>query len=92
MEKLKFLFIIEGIYSIIGRGTIVIGQVEQGEINQGDDLELIGPEQPLKTKCLSIEKNRLFVEKAQTGERVAIRLFNVSLSEVEAGMKLIIKD
>ena len=64
MEKLKFLFIIEGIYSIIGRGTIVIGQVEQGEINQGDDLELIGTEKPLKTKCLSIEKNRIFVEKS----------------------------
>ena len=92
MEKVKFSFIVEAVYSIIGRGTIVIGQVEHGEVNQGDYLDLIGSEKPLKTKCLSIEKNRLFVEKAQTGERIAIRLSNISLSDVEAGMKLIIKD
>ena len=92
MEKVKFSFIVEAVYSIIGRGTIVIGQVEHGEVNQGDDLDLIGSEKPLKTKCLSIEKNCLFVEKAQTGERIGIRLSDVSLSEVASGMKLIIKD
>ena len=92
MEKVKFSFIVEAVYSIIGRGTIVIGQVEHGEVNQGDYLDLIGSEKPLKTKCLSIEKKRLLIEKAQTGERIAIRLSNISLSDVEAGMKLIIKD
>ena len=63
MEKVKFSFIVEAVYSIIGRGTIVIGQVEHGEVNQGDYLDLIGSEKPLKTKCLSIEKNCLFVKK-----------------------------
>jgi len=92
MEKIKFLFTIDAVFYIIGRGIIVTGEVNQGEINQGDDLELIGNNTPIKTKCLHIEKRQIFVEKAKQGELIAIRLSNVSRQDVAKGMKLVIKD
>lgn len=92
MEKLKFSYAIDSVYQIIGRGIVVMGQIEQGEINQGDTVELTNNNTSIKTKCLRLEKFRKYVTNAKQGEWVAIVLSNVSRSDICSGMKLIIKE
>lgn len=51
-----FLMPIEDVFSIAGRGTVVTGRVEQGKINVGDDLEVVGYSRNLKTTCTGVGK------------------------------------
>ena len=49
-----FLMPIEDTFSISGRGTVVTGRVEQGRVNVGDDLEVVGLNNDKKTTCVSL--------------------------------------
>lgn len=51
-----FLMPIEDVFSIAGRGTVVTGRVEQGKINVGDDLEVVGFNRNAKTTCTGVGK------------------------------------
>ena len=92
MENLKFSYTIDSVYNIIGRGIIVLGRIEKGELKQGDELELVDNNTSIKTKCLRIEKFRKIVEIAKQGDCVGILLSNVSYSDVFYKKKLIIKE
>jgi elongation factor Tu len=50
----SFLMPIEDVFSIAGRGTVVTGRVEQGKINVGDDLEVVGYNRNMKTTCTGV--------------------------------------
>jgi elongation factor Tu len=51
-----FLMPIEDVFSIAGRGTVVTGRIEQGKVNVGDDLEVVGYSRNLKTTCTGVGK------------------------------------
>ena len=55
----EFLMPIEDVFSIAGRGTVVTGRIEQGKINVGDDLEVVGYNRNAKTTCTGV--GELFV-------------------------------
>ncbi|MDR3236744.1 MAG: hypothetical protein LBT48_08510 [Prevotellaceae bacterium] len=86
VEK-SFIMIIEGVFSIVGRGTIVIGCIEKGIVRIGDELNIIANNTVLhKTKCIGIEKFRKQLKSAEAGNNVGILLQEVSKKDIAIGM------
>ncbi len=67
-----FLMSIEDVFSITGRGTVVTGKVEQGVLNVGDDVEIVGIRDTQKTTATGVEMFRKLLDEARAGENVGI--------------------
>lgn len=80
-----FLMPIESIVVAQGRGTVVTGKVERGQLKIGNDLELYTVRQVFKTTCMGIEMYRKILDIAQVGDNVGILLKNVPNKEVVRG-------
>jgi len=80
-----FLMPIESVVVAQGRGTVVTGKVERGQVKSGDELELFTVKQSLKTSCMGIEMYRRILDFAQVGDNVGILLKNVPNREVLRG-------
>jgi len=84
MEK-PFLMPIEDVFSITGRGTVVTGRVEQGMLNVGDSVEIVGLRELQTTVVTGVEMFRKLLDEAQAGDNVGLLLRGVGKEDVERG-------
>jgi elongation factor Tu len=85
----SFRMIIEDVFSIRGRGTVVTGKVEQGRVRVGDMLELRGTYDAREVVVSALELFRKKVEEASTGDFVGILLKDITKEEVSRGDELV---
>ena len=83
-----FLMPIEDVFSITGRGTVVTGKVEQGIVNTGDELEIIGIRPTQKTTCTGVEMFRKLLDQGQAGDNIGALLRGIEKDEVQRGQVL----
>jgi elongation factor Tu len=84
-----FLMPIEDVFTITGRGTVVTGRVEQGVLNLGDEIEIVGIEpKTSKTIVTGIEMFRKMLDEAQAGDNAGILLRGTKKDEVQRGQVL----
>jgi elongation factor Tu len=83
-----FLMPVEDVFSISGRGTVVTGRVERGQIKVGEELEIVGLKPTLKTVCTGVEMFRKLLDEGQAGDNVGILLRGTKREEVERGQVL----
>src|SRR5947208_7952620 len=84
-----FLMPIEDVFSITGRGTVATGRIEQGKVNVGDEVELVGihPE-TAKTVVTGVEMFRKLLDQGQAGDNVGCLLRGTKREEIERGQVL----
>ncbi|MCL5099328.1 MAG: elongation factor Tu [Candidatus Omnitrophica bacterium] len=87
MDK-PFLMSIEDVFNIEGRGTVVTGRVERGELTRMSDVEIVGLRPTRKTVATDIEMFRKLLDKATAGDNVGVLLRGTKKDEVERGMVL----
>jgi elongation factor Tu len=80
-----FLMPIEDVFSISGRGTVVTGRVERGQIRVGDDVEIVGIRPTQKTVCTGVEMFRKILDEGQAGDNIGVLLRGTKRDEVERG-------
>jgi elongation factor Tu len=83
-----FLMPIEDVFSISGRGTVVTGRVERGIVNVGDDVEIIGIKETMKSVCTGVEMFRKLLDQGEAGDNVGVLLRGTKREEVERGQVL----
>src|SRR6059058_2733949 len=83
-----FLMCIEDVFNIEGRGTVVTGRVERGELAKMSDVEIVGLRETRKTVATDIEMFRKLLDKASAGDNVGVLLRGINKEEVERGMVL----
>jgi len=84
----KLIMPIEDVFSISGRGTVVTGRIERGEVNFGDEIEIVGIKDTAKTTCTGVEMFRKLLDKGQAGDNVGVLLRGTKREEVERGQVL----
>ncbi|MBU2591640.1 MAG: elongation factor Tu [Nitrospinae bacterium] len=87
IEK-PFMMAIEDVFSISGRGTVVTGRIEQGVVNVGDEIEIIGIRPTQKTVVTGVEMFHKLLDRGQAGDNVGILLRGTKRDEVERGQVL----
>jgi elongation factor Tu len=81
-----FLMPIEDVFTITGRGTVVTGRIEQGQINSGEEVEIIGiQEKTQKTVVTGLEMFNKTLDFAQAGDNAGVLLRGTKREEVERG-------
>ncbi len=83
-----FLMPIEDVFSITGRGTVVTGKVEQGIVNTGDEIEIVGIRPTSKTTCTGVEMFRKLLDQGQAGDNIGALLRGVDKDGVQRGQVL----
>jgi len=83
-----FLMPIEDVFSIAGRGTVVTGRIEHGKINVGDDLEVVGYGQVLKTTCTGVEMFKKLLDYGMAGDNIGALLRGLKREEIRRGQTL----
>jgi len=83
-----FLLPIEDVFSITGRGTVVTGRVEQGIVNTGDNVEIVGIKDTRKTVCTGVEMFRKILDEGRAGDNIGALLRGVAKDEVQRGQVL----
>ncbi|SBT82113.1 Elongation factor Tu [secondary endosymbiont of Trabutina mannipara] len=83
-----FLLPIEDVFSISGRGTVVTGRIERGIIKVGDEIEIVGIKNTVRTICTGVEMFRKLLDEGRAGDNVGILLRGTKRDEVERGQVL----
>ena len=83
-----FLMPIEDVFTITGRGTVVTGRVERGQLRLNDEVEIVGLKETKKTVVTGIEMFRKSLDYAESGDNAGVLLRGVSREEVERGQVL----
>ena len=83
-----FLMSIEDVFTISGRGTVVTGRVERGQLNLNDEIEIVGLKETKKTVVTGIEMFRKSLDFAQAGDNAGALLRGITRDEVERGQVL----
>jgi elongation factor Tu len=83
-----FLMSIEDVFTISGRGTVVTGRVERGQLNLNDEVEIVGLRETRKTVVTGIEMFRKSLDFAQAGDNAGVLLRGISREDVERGQVL----
>ena len=83
-----FLMPVEDVFSISGRGTVVTGRVERGQIKVGEELEVVGLKDTQKTTCTGIEMFRKLLDEATAGDNAGVLLRGLKREDVERGQVL----
>jgi elongation factor Tu len=82
----SFLMPIEDVFSISGRGTVVTGRIEQGLIEVGKEIEIIGiKNQSLKTTVTGVEMFHKILNKGEAGDNVGLLLRGIKRDDIERG-------
>ncbi len=84
-----FLMPIEDIFSITGRGTVATGRVEQGIVNSGDEVEIVGINDTTKTVVTGVEMFRKILDQGQAGDNIGALLRGTKREEIERGQVLL---
>jgi elongation factor Tu len=85
---LPFLMPIEDVFSISGRGTVVTGRVERGVVKVGEEIEIVGLRDTVKTTCTGVEMFRKLLDQGQAGDNIGALLRGVDREGVERGQVL----
>jgi elongation factor Tu len=80
-----FLMPIEDVFTISGRGTVVTGRVERGQVKVGEEVEIVGFAPTQKTVCTGVEMFRKTLDYGQAGDNVGLLLRGIKREEVERG-------
>ncbi|MEW6141519.1 MAG: elongation factor Tu, partial [Thermodesulfobacteriota bacterium] len=80
-----FLMPVEDVFSISGRGTVVTGRVERGQVKVNDEVEIVGIRDTRKTVCTGVEMFRKVLDSGQAGDNVGLLLRGIKRDEVERG-------
>jgi elongation factor Tu len=83
-----FLMPVEDVFSISGRGTVVTGRIERGIVKVGEEIEIVGLKDTLKTTCTGVEMFRKLLDQGQAGDNVGVLLRGTKREEVERGQVL----
>ncbi|MDY3307361.1 EF-Tu/IF-2/RF-3 family GTPase, partial [Psychrobacter sanguinis] len=83
-----FLMPIEDVFSISGRGTVVTGRVESGIVRVGDEIEIVGIKDTVKTTCTGIEMFRKLLDEGRAGENCGVLLRGTKREDVQRGQVL----
>ena len=83
-----FLTPIEDVFSISGRGTVCTGRIEQGALNVGDELEIVGIKDTQKTTCTGVEMFRKLLDRGEAGDNIGALLRGTKREDVERGQVL----
>ena len=83
-----FLMPIEDVFSISGRGTVVTGRVERGIIKVGEEVEIVGINDTVKTTCTGVEMFRKLLDQGQAGDNIGALLRGIKREDVERGQVL----
>ena len=83
-----FLMSIEDVFTITGRGTVVTGRVERGQLKLNDEVEIVGLRDTKKTVVTGIEMFRKTLDYAEAGDNAGVLLRGISREDVERGQVL----
>ncbi|MGX6446522.1 elongation factor Tu [Patulibacter sp. S7RM1-6] len=83
-----FLMPVEDVFSITGRGTVATGRVEQGVINVGDEVEIVGIREPSKTTVTGVEMFRKLLDRGEAGDNIGALLRGTKREDIERGQVL----
>ena len=83
-----FLMSIEDVMTITGRGTVVTGRVERGELKLNEEVEIVGIKDTRKTTVTGIEMFRKSLDSAQAGDNAGVLLRGITRDQVERGQVL----
>ncbi|MCH8031734.1 MAG: elongation factor Tu [Bacteroidetes bacterium] len=85
-----FLMPVEDVFSITGRGTVVTGRVERGQVKVGEPVDIIGmQDEKLSSTVTGVEMFRKLLDSAQAGDNAGILLRGIDKDAVERGMVVI---
>ncbi len=83
-----FLMPVEDVFSISGRGTVVTGRIERGIIKVGEEIEIVGIKDTVKTTCTGVEMFRKLLDQGMAGDNVGLLLRGTKREDVERGQVL----
>ena len=83
-----FLMPVEDVFSISGRGTVVTGRVERGIIKVGEEVEIVGLKDTVKTIVTGVEMFRKLLDSGQAGDNIGALLRGTKREDVERGQVL----
>jgi elongation factor Tu len=83
-----FLMPIEDVFSISGRGTVVTGRVERGVIKVGEEVEIVGLKDTVKTVVTGVEMFRKLLDQGEAGDNIGALLRGTKREDVERGQVL----
>jgi elongation factor Tu len=83
-----FLMPVEDVFSISGRGTVVTGRVERGIIKVGEEVEIVGLKNTVKTVVTGVEMFRKLLDSGQAGDNIGALLRGTKREDVERGQVL----
>src|SRR4051812_11084342 len=83
-----FLMPIEDVFSISGRGTVVTGRVERGIVKVGEEIEIVGLKNTVKTVVTGVEMFRKLLDQGQAGDNIGALLRGTKREDVERGQVL----
>ena len=83
-----FLMPIEDIFSISGRGTVVTGRVERGIVKVGEEIEIVGFKDTVKTVVTGVEMFRKLLDEGRAGDNIGALLRGIEKEDVERGQVL----
>src|SRR3954463_2861171 len=87
LEK-PFLMPVEDVFSITGRGTVATGRIEQGIVNTGDEVEIVGITDTAKSVVTGVEMFRKILDEGQAGDNVGCLLRGTKREEIQRGQVL----
>ncbi len=83
-----FLMPIEDVFTITGRGTVVTGRVEQGTVNTGDAVEIVGIRDTQSTVCTGVEMFNKTLDHGEAGDNIGALLRGINKDDVQRGQVL----
>src|SRR5450830_1366128 len=83
-----FLLPVEDVFSISGRGTVVTGRIERGIVKVGEEIEIVGIKDTVKTTCTGVEMFRKLLDQGQAGDNVGVLLRGTKREDIQRGQVL----
>jgi len=83
-----FLMPVEDVFGIKGRGTVVTGRIEQGTINTGDEVEIVGIKETTTTVVTGVEMFHKTLDEGEAGDAVGLLVRGIDREDVERGQVL----
>ena len=84
-----FIMPVEGVFSIAGRGTVATGRIEAGKIKVGEEVELVGLHDTVKTTVTGVEMFRKLLNEGLAGDNVGLLLRGTKKEDIERGMVIV---
>jgi elongation factor Tu len=88
LVDLPFLLPVEDVFTISGRGTVVTGRVERGQVKVGDSVDIVGIRKTRQSTCTGVEMFRKILDSALAGDNAGCLLRGVKRTDVERGQVL----